>query len=441
MKKSLLIFALLLLLVLAFGVVSCKKADAQKVQPEKLCYDIQKIQLDMEYSALKDLYDPEPFEQLKADVMAGKIDRKECIYRLKEIFCSYHVVHLRLAVAQDNHDFSSGIFPFVLMCFGDDYHIITAAKKYEKYLGSKVLEIGGVPIEESLKRLSKYIPYETPSGLKHSFERGLTYDTMEHVGLTEKNGKIKVKLQKQNGAVETFSCKPVVASKTKFSALPLKKENPMLTVQDRSVNYGIKASKEKGTVYVHFNRVIGDPDYLVTVFFNDLLTELGSDSYDTVVFDLRYNGGGMGDFEILLSHLLYDNKAEFEKYNLALITTGRTASAACWFTNDFLRIFPKTVIFGEETGEAIFNYTDIPLTNELKNLQCDFAFPHQIDDHVDELYKRAAKVTHSDIHRGTMPDVEVHEKFEDFVNGEDTIYNAIYDYFCRLPRRPAGSSQ
>ena len=112
MKKSLSIFALLLLLVLAFGVASCKKTDAQKVQPEKLCYDIQKIQLDMEYSALKDLYDPEPFEQLKADVMAGKIDRKECIFRLKEIFCAYHVVHLRLAVAQDNHDFSSGIFPF-----------------------------------------------------------------------------------------------------------------------------------------------------------------------------------------------------------------------------------------------------------------------------------------------------------------------------------------
>ena len=45
------------------------------------------------------------------------------------------------------------------------------------------------------------------------------------------------------------------------------------------------------------------------------------------------------------------------------------------------------------------------------------------------LYKRAAEVTHSDIHRGTLPDVEVYEKFEDFMKGEDTIYNAIYEYF------------
>ena len=33
-----------------------------------------------------------------------------------------------------------------------------------------------------------------------------------------------------------------------------------------------------------------------------------------------------------------------------------------------------------------------------------------------------------------MPDVEVYENFEDFMKGEDTIYNAIYDYFDGLPR-------
>ena len=131
----------------------------------------------------------------------------------------------------------------------------------------------------------------------------------------------------------------------------------------------------------------------------------------------------------MLSHLLYDNKAAFEKYNLATITTGRTASAACWFLNELLRIFPQIVIFGEETGEAIFNYTDIPYSNVLKYLQCNFAFPHQIDDHVDELYKRAEEVTHSDIHRGTMPDVEVYAAFENWLNGEDTIYNTIFEYF------------
>ena len=68
MKKSLLIF-LSLLSVLALA--SCKN-QKEPVPPEELCLDIQKIQMDMEYSALKEFYDPEPFEVLKADDMVSQ---------------------------------------------------------------------------------------------------------------------------------------------------------------------------------------------------------------------------------------------------------------------------------------------------------------------------------------------------------------------------------
>ena len=65
----------------------------------------------------------------------------------------------------------------------------------------------------------------------------------------------------------------------------------------------------------------------------------------------------------------------------------------------------------------------------MKTLQCEFIFPQPIDTANEYLIKRAKEVTHSDIHRGTMPDVEVSASFEDFMKGEDTIYNTIYDYF------------
>ena len=105
MKKSLLI---ILSLLSTLVLTSAKKAD-NSVTPEKLCLDIQKIQMDMEFSALKDLYNPQPFEQLKTDVLAGKADKIECIYRLKEIIGSYHVMHLALKTTPDNKDFGSVI--------------------------------------------------------------------------------------------------------------------------------------------------------------------------------------------------------------------------------------------------------------------------------------------------------------------------------------------
>ena len=78
MKKSLLII-LSLLCALVFG--SCKN-QKEKITPKDLYYDIERIQVDMAYSPLKESYDPEPFEQLKADVMAGKVDRLECVFRI-----------------------------------------------------------------------------------------------------------------------------------------------------------------------------------------------------------------------------------------------------------------------------------------------------------------------------------------------------------------------
>ncbi len=428
MKRKQLALSNILIILLIFCTVSCATTK-QTVSTEDLLRDIYCIQLDMEYSALKELYDPEPFEQIKADLADGKIDRKECIYRLQEIICGYHVAHLRLTTTKDNQDFTANILPFIFKCFGEDIHIVIAAKQYEKYLGAKVLEVGGVPIEEVLERLSKYIPYENPCSVKYYLESTISYDNLNRVGLVEKNRKIKIKLQKDDGTIESFSCKPVYISETKFSYLFPRKENPVLTVQDRNVDYSVKASKENGTVYAHFNRVWCNTEYRPINFFEDLMAELNSDSYNTIVFDLRLNGGGSPEIVTLLSHLLYDNKETFEKYNLAIITTGRTYSAACWFLNEFLRIFPEAVVFGEETGQAIFNYTDVPYSNVLKYLQCNFAFPNQIDDHVETLYKRAEEVTHSDIHRGTMPDVEACEVFEDWLNGEDTIYNTIYKYF------------
>lgn len=426
MKKGLFIISILLF---AFLLTSARKAD-KSVTPEKLCLDIQKIQIDMEFSAVKDFYDPQPFEQLKADVMAGNADKIECIYRLKEILSSYHVMHLQLRTTSDNHDFGSVILPFYFRCYGKDYHIMSTTKQYEKFLGSKLLEIGDCPIEEIISRLAKYGSFETPSGEKYCLNKVITFNTIKRAGLAEKNGKMKLKFKLADGEVETIVCKPLdLTKKNKFVSLYPHKENPMFSIKDMNSFYGLKTSQENKTIYVHLNTINGDPDYPFTTLFDELMNKLKKNIYETVVFDLRYNSGGMVTYASLLSNLLSVNRNELAEYNLALVTSGCTYSAACWFVNDFLMYFPKTVIFGEETGQAIFNYTDVYFSNVLKTLQCEFIFPQTIDSMNEYLIKRAEEVTHTDIHRGTMPDVEVSEKFDDFMNGEDAIYNAIYDYF------------
>ena len=118
MKKSLLI---ILSFLCTLGLFSCKKTETA-VTPEELCFDIQRIQADMAFSSLKELYNPEPFEELKADVMAGKADRLECIFRIQKILKGYKCAHLRLE-ANDRADLFAKRVPFHFYCFGNDNYI------------------------------------------------------------------------------------------------------------------------------------------------------------------------------------------------------------------------------------------------------------------------------------------------------------------------------
>ena len=424
MKK---VFGVLFFVLLVLNFISCKKKE-ETVSAQDLCFDIQRIQLDMAYSALKEFYDPEPFEQIKAEIMEGKLNRLDCIFRIKEILSEYHCVHLSLQPI-DSNDLYSKIVPFYFYCYGQDYHVYYTIEKYKKYLGWKLVELGGKSIEEARDIIIKYSPYsfETQAGEKYALEYDLSYLCFKLGGLTQKNGKVKFCFESAEGKIETIYCSPITQSSyTKFYRLAPPKQNEDLPYDARYKNYDIKPSADKRTVYVHYNKCSEDNKYPVNEWIADLVNELKSGAYDTVVFDLRYNPGG--NIELKLNHCLYNNKEELEKYNLAIITSGRTYSCSCRFMDDFLRTFPKVKIFGEETGQAVLNYTSVSPNNVLKKLNCIFLYPNQLEE-TPELYKRAQEVMHSDIHRGTMPDVEVYESFEDFMNGKDMVYDTIYEYF------------
>ena len=438
MKKRLLI---LLSLLSALVLGSCKN-QKENITPKDLYYDIERIQVDMAYSPLKEVYDPEPFEQLKADVMAGKADRLDCVFRIQKILNEYKCCHLRLEPNDRGVLFAKRL-PFVFYCFGNDNHLYSTTFKYKKYLGWKIVKIGDLPIDEAGDRYVNYSlsPYETAAGEKYDFEQLLTFISLKEAGLVQKNGKVRLTLEAPDGTTKTLNCKATYPSIIKnWVKISPEKENQILRHFDASKKYMVTSSEEKKTVYAQCNSCEVDESYKVQDWFSDIISELNTGKYNTLVFDLRYNPGGDGAFEMALNNELWKNKSELDKYNLAIVATGRTYSCSIRFINFVLMYYPQVVLFGEETGQAIFNYTGYHNGNNLKKLNCHFVFPQQLDDQP-ELQKRAREVTHSDIHCGVLPDVEVYEKFEDFMKGEDTIYNAIYDYYGGLPRRPAGSSQ
>lgn len=417
MKKILIVLAGLLMF--CFMSVSCATTK-QAENPEKLIYDIQLIQTDLAFSSMKALYDPQPFEELKQDVRDGKANRIDCIYIIKEILCNFHIVHLRLT-EQFSEDETVMYSPVNLYYMGDDFFVNFTTPKYQKYIGWKVKEIGGKPIDQAWRELARFVPYETEIGAKCFAAQTSYYYDFKYAGLLDKNNKISFELESNEGQTEKITCSFVNARKTKWIGIQPEKPNPYSPYFIKDF-YELQLCPERKTIYVPYNSCQGIPGYPATDLISDLMKELQTGAYDTVVFDIRLNGGGEQFITQIFRHKLYDNREELLKYNLAIVIGGRTYSAACWFLNNFLDVFPEATVFGEETGEAVFNYTMV-MPYELHNLGCEFVFPQIVDDL--PVLKARAK----DIYRGTMPDVEVKESFEDFMNGQDTIYNAIYEYY------------
>ena len=123
--------------------------------------------------------------------------------------------------------------------------------------------------------------------------------------------------------IKTISCKPITPSKfLKWEKISPEKENTLIYHYDVSKKYIVTPSKEKRTIYVQYNSCLEDPAYTIQNWFSDIASELKTGRYNTVVFDLRYNQGGQMSTQIVIDNELWKYKSEFDKCNLAIVTTG-----------------------------------------------------------------------------------------------------------------------
>ncbi len=406
------------LMVFSIMVASCKKQEEEPSQQE-LYYDLIRVKADLASSSIRGLYDPAVFDELEKDILDGNVTGTDCYYRIKEIFSGFHVVHVNIG-RTGTEKIDNMALPMIFYNFGNEYHISRAIKKYKKYLGWKIVEINGIPINEAIESVAKFRSYETEVAKKYFLEHNIPYNDYKYAGLLDEKGKLRLKLESPDGKTEELKLKFIDVKKANFISFLPAKENECLPhfVKEK---YDIKPCPEKRTLYIPINSCLEREDYPASEWFADIVKELDNGSYDTLVFDLRYNPGGT----MFTYGLPEKYKDVLDKYNIALVGTGRTFSASTWFMESILTVFPDAKIFGEETGEAIYNYTGIR-NEELKALKCKIIFPMYLDEisPLTNLKKRT-----SEYYRGIMPDVEVQENFDDFINGEDSIYNAIYDYF------------
>ena len=411
MKKRLILISFVLLIS---NFVFCN--NSKKSNLPAFYFDVLKVKADLTCSSMRSIYNPADFDQLEKDILARKVSSTDCYYRLRKILSNYHVAHVYLQPLKPDPI----ALPLTFYNFGKEIHVCGVTKQYEKYLGWKLIKISEFEIDEAVDKITDFYSYETVISKRYHLEKKIPFNDFKYAGLLDKKGRLHVTLESPEEKTEELVLKAIDTRKNKFITFVSGNENEYRSIFETK-NYSVKPCPEKRTLYVPYLACIAREDYQPDIWFSDIIKELNSGLYDTLVFDLRYNHGG----QQITWGFPEKYKDELNKYNIALIAGGRTFSAATVFMESILKVCPNTKIFGEETGQAIFNYTGLAF-EELKGLNCKFAFPKVLDEYtpLTELKKRT-----DSYYRGIMPDVEVYENFEDFMNGEDAIYNAVYEFF------------
>ena len=179
MKKTLmLIFSLLIVLIIA---VSCKKQE-KAANPPAYYYDVLRIKADLASSSMRSVYNPAAFDELEQDILAGEVSRIDCYYRLRKIINTFHVAHVAIVPAEPDPI----ALPVVFYYFGNEYHIVSAIKKYEKYLGWKLTQIDGLEPAEAVDRIADFYSYETAISKKQLIEKKIPFYDFKYAGLLDK---------------------------------------------------------------------------------------------------------------------------------------------------------------------------------------------------------------------------------------------------------------
>lgn len=418
MKK--IILSILVITTILFSGCNSKKNQAL----ERMATDIELMQIDLASSPFKHKYDPAPFEDLKDEIKSHKIKRMDVLKKLRQIYGSYNITHLNI-----NPNFPDEFYvrrtPFNLSFINNEYRIITISKQYKKYLGWKVVEIGGIPASEAAEKYAAYMSYETPSGKKYCFNNGIFWTQLKWAGLLNKFGRLQLKVESDDGVNEVFECSSINSNFAVQSNFVSLVPQNMISIDKNALersNVVLEASEEYKTYYFQFYGMANEFNNTYQNCLDKMIKDLETGAFNTVVFDLRYNGGGEVFQTLGFCTMVYNYKDILQKYNLAVVISGLTYSAACTYLNHLCSTFPNIVLFGEETGEAILNYTGVNFQS-MPRINCTFSCPREKDS-LPALEKRATDIT-----RGALPDVEVMCTFEDIMQGVDTIYKTIYEYF------------
>ena len=314
----------------------------------------------------------------------------------------------------------NGIFPIRLYRFSDGMYVQKAAPAYADLVGSRVVRIGRLGIEDAMTAVAPVVAADNEMGVLDlgpmmlsvpEILAGLKITTdKQKLDITvTKDGKERVVTLRPEGAVENIFAPPANWIDAAGKAdMPLYMKNP-------ADWFWFEYLKDKQIVYVNQDAVQNKSDVILADFYKGVFDFIEANPVDKLVIDLRNNGGGNNTLNPPIIINLIRSKVD-RRGHLFVITGRQTFSAAQNFVNQMEK-WTEAIFIGEPTSNHVNMYGD----------NRPFTLPNS------GLAVRASTLWWQDLdprdeRKWTAPEMAADVSFDDYRSGRDPMLQAVFDY-------------
>ncbi len=317
--------------------------------------------------------------------------------------------HTALTLFQPGVSFRS--LPLEWRRFQDGLFITGSLKEHESSLGTKVLEIDTLDVEEAWKRVSGIVSHDNDAGLKSLVPGYLRLaEVLKALEIAEDMDSIPIRVQGSDGKAFSISLRPLASIPT-VGFRRLQATEPPLYLRRNAECYWYECLDDSRTLYLQYNRCENDSNRPFPEFARELWEAADAHEVERLIVDLRHNPGGDSAVIMPLYSGLMREKHLHGPEHLFVLIGPRTASSAMMNALQ-LKSTLKAKLVGEPTGGKPNSY------GELKSFQ----LPHSklTVSYSTKYFKLSSLDT-----RTVNPDLRVELSFEDYRLGRDPVMEAV----------------
>jgi uncharacterized protein (TIGR03437 family) len=181
--------------------------------------------------------------------------------------------------------------PLHLRWLDDGVFVTSAGPEYTSALGTRLIAVGGLPVDDVVQRLGTVIPHENDQWLHYAAQTYLIQQqTLEGLGIIPEGSGAQMTFERLDGT--EFTLVLTASNESRTSLLSVATGTIPDYLLNTSANYWFAYSAANRLLYFKYNLCANDPSNPFSTFTAGLLSMVDSNPIDAFVFDFRGNTGG-----------------------------------------------------------------------------------------------------------------------------------------------------